>query len=60
MCYMALFILTVIGCFTDKVPIQINVTIHSMLIISIGSIKSLEQMIRMIKKIHIDKNYEGE
>jgi hypothetical protein len=31
-----------------------------MLIIAIGSIKSLEEMIRIMKKIHVDKNYEGE
>jgi minor histocompatibility antigen H13 len=31
-----------------------------MLIIAIGSFKSLEEMIRIMKKIHIDKNYDGE
>jgi len=60
MCYLALLTLTIIGCFTDKIPIQINVTIHSMLIICIGSLKSLTEMLRIMKKIHIDKNYEGE
>lgn len=30
-----------------------------MLIIALGSIKSLEEMIRIMKKIHIDRNYEG-
>jgi len=31
-----------------------------MLIIAIGSFKSLEELIRTMKKIHIDKNYDGE
>jgi hypothetical protein len=30
-----------------------------MLIIAIGSFKSLEEMLRQMKKIHIDKNYDG-
>jgi len=45
-CYSILLLLTVIGIFTDKVPIQISITVHSMLIIAIGSFKSLEEMIR--------------
>lgn len=36
-----------------------NVTLHSILIISIGAFKSLEEMLRIMKKIHIEKNYEG-
>jgi hypothetical protein len=60
LCYGALALLTVIGSFTDKIPIQINITIHSVLIIGIGSFKSLEEMIRIMKKIHIDRNYDGE
>lgn len=59
-CYMVLATLTVIGCFTDKFPIQLNITIHSMVIIALGSFKSLEEMIRIMKKIHVDRNYEGE
>lgn len=49
-----------VGQLTDKIPIQVNITIHSMLIIAIGCFKSLEEMIRIMKKIHIDKNYDGE
>ena len=60
MCYLALAGLTVAGMFTDKIPIQVNVCIHSVLIIAIGSSKSLEEMLRIMKKIHVDKNYEGE
>lgn len=58
-CYLCLLALTVVGQFTDKIPIQVNITIHSMLIIIIGSYKSLEEMISIMKKIHVDKNYEG-
>ena len=59
-CYGCLALLTLIGLVSDKIPIQINITIHSMLIIAIGSFKSLEEMIRIMKKIHVDKNYDGE
>lgn len=45
-CYSVLAILTVIGIFTDVVPIQISITLHSMVIIAIGSFKSLEEMVR--------------
>jgi len=48
-------VLTVIGLFTDKLPIQISITLHSMLIISIGSFKSVEEMIKQVKSVHIDK-----
>ena len=54
-CYIVLFALTVIGVCTDKVPIQISITLHSMLIIALGSFKSLEEMLKQIKKVHIDK-----
>jgi minor histocompatibility antigen H13 len=59
-CYLVLLGLTIVGCFTDAIPIQVNVTIHSMVIIAIGSIKSLEHMIKQMKKIHIDKIYDTE
>ena len=45
-CYSILLALTVIGIFTDAVPIQISITVHSMVIIAIGSFKSLEEMLR--------------
>lgn len=59
-CYLCLAALTAAGCVTDKVPIQLNITLHSMLIIAVGSFKSLEEMLRIMKKIHVDRNYEGE
>ena len=55
-CYSILFGLTVIGIFTDAVPIQVSITLHSMLIIALGSFKSLEEMLKQIKKVHIDKD----
>lgn len=58
-CYSILALLTVIGIFTDKIPIQISITIHSMLIIAIGSFKSLEEMLKQMKAIHIDKSGKG-
>lgn len=55
-----LFALTAIGFFTDKIPIQLNITLHSMLIIAIGSFKSLEEMIRQFKRVHIEKKAKSE
>jgi minor histocompatibility antigen H13 len=59
-CYSVLFILTAIGIFSDKVPIQVNITLHSILIIAIGSFKSLEELLKQIKKVHIDKSKDAQ
>ena len=56
-CYAILLGLTVLGLFTDKIPIQLNVTVHSVLIIAIGSIKSLETMLENMRRVWI-KNEE--
>ena len=50
-----LALLSAVGLFTDVIPIQINITLHSMLIIAIGAYKSMEEMIKQIKRIHVDK-----
>jgi hypothetical protein len=47
--------MTLIGLVTDKMPIQFSITMHSILIIAIGCFRSLEEMLRQIKNIHIDK-----
>lgn len=47
--------LSAIGLVSDIVPIQVNITLHSMLIISIGAYKSLEEMIKQIKRVHVQK-----
>lgn len=62
-CYAILAALTILGCFTDKIPIQLNVTVHSVLIIALGSIKSLEKFIDNMEKVwirneKIDENIE--
>uniref|UniRef100_A0A7S3FX05 Signal peptide peptidase n=1 Tax=Strombidium rassoulzadegani TaxID=1082188 RepID=A0A7S3FX05_9SPIT len=54
-CYSVLLLLTIVGIFTDVVPIQVNITLHSILIIGIGSFKSLEELLKQIKRVHIDK-----
>ena len=56
---MTLLGLTIFGIFSDKIPIQANITIHSILIIAIGSMKSVDELLGKIKKIHIDKSKEG-
>jgi len=58
--YGILFGLTATGYFTDKIPIQVNITLHSMLIIAIGSFKSLEELIRQFKRVHIEKKGKSE
>ena len=55
--------MTIAGLFTDKIPIQVNVTVHSVLIIAIGSIKSLEKFLESMEKVwikgeKIDENIE--
>jgi len=62
-CYAILAALTVAGIFTDKIPIQVNVCIHSVLIIALGSIKSLEKFLESMEKVwikneKIDENIE--
>jgi len=54
-CYGILFLLTFVGYFTDKIPIQLNITLHSVLIIAIGSYKSLDELLLQMKKVHIEK-----
>ena len=53
-CYLILGSLTTLGLFSDKIPIQVNVTLHSVLIIALGSIKSLETMLENMKRVWID------
>merc|ERR1711937_93659 len=59
-CFSILLLLTVIGIFTDIVPIQLNITLHSMLIIAIGSFKSLEEMIKQFRRVHVEKKAKSE
>ena len=54
-CYLILVAFTIGGMFTDQIPIQVNCTVHSILIIAIGSYKSLDEMIRQMKRVWIDK-----
>lgn len=60
MAFSILFGLTAVGYFTDKIPIQLNITLHSMLIIAIGSFKSLDECIRQFKRVHIEKKAKSE
>ena len=45
-CYSLLLGLSVLGYFSDAIPLQVNITMHSILIIIIGSAMSMEEMIR--------------
>ena len=47
-------LLTAIGAYTSRIPVQINIAMHCLAIIIIGAFKSLEKMIKNIKKLNID------
>jgi len=50
-----LVLVNIIGIFTDKIPLQFNITLQSVLIISLGAFKSVEELLKQMKRIHIDK-----
>ena len=53
--YGSLLTLNIIGIFTDKIPLHVNITLHSMLIITLGAFKSTEELLKTMKRVHIDK-----
>jgi hypothetical protein len=50
-----LVVVNIIGIFTDKIPLQLNITLQSVLIISLGGFKSVEELFRQVKRVHLDK-----
>jgi hypothetical protein len=59
-CYGILAGLNILGLYTDKIPINVNVSIHSVLIIALGSIKSLETMLVNMKRVWINNESVSE
>ena len=54
-CLATLFGLNAAGFFTDKIPLQVNMTMQALAIIIVGSKKSVQELIKEFKKIHVDK-----
>ena len=52
--------LNVAGFFTDKIPMQVNMTLQALSIIVVGSKRSVNELIKEFKKIHVDKKKSGE
>ena len=45
----------VAGFFTDAIPMQVNMTAQALAIIVLGSFRSVHELIKEFKKIHVDK-----
>ena len=54
--------LNVAGYFTDQIPMQVNMTCQALAIIVLGAFRSVHELIKEFKKIHVDKkaSKEGE
>ena len=60
LCYLAMICLSVVSSINEKlIPLHIQITVFSLSIITIGSYRSLSQMVTEMKKALIDKK-EGE
>ena len=61
LCYASMVVLSAIASFNEKlVPIHVNITVFSLAIITLGSYRSLTQMLVEMKKGLIDGKKEGE
>ena len=54
-CLGTIVVLTIVSSYTN-VPLQVNICAFSLSIIIAGSYRSLEELMREFKKIHVDKN----
>ena len=61
-CLATLIGLNAAGFFTDKIPLQVNMTCQALAIIIFGAKRSVWELIKEFKKIHVDKKagVEGE
>lgn len=61
-CLAVIFGLNATGFFTDKIPLQVNMTAQALAIIIFGAKRSVFELIKEFKKIHVDKkaSVEGE
>lgn len=58
LCYGAMIVLTIIQLFTDVLPLQLLLTVFSISMIVIGSNRSVVELIKEFKKVHVDKSKE--
>lgn len=54
-CFATILGLNVAGFFTDQIPLQVNMTLQALCIIILGSKRSVNELIKEFKKIHVDK-----
>lgn len=61
-CLGTLLTMNAAGFLTDKIPLQVNMTVQALAIIVLGSKRSVFELIKEFKKIHVDKkaHVEGE
>lgn len=61
LCYVSMIVLSAIASYNETlVPLHVNITVFSLAIITVGSYRSLTQMLAEMKKAHIDEKKEGE
>ena len=54
-CLGTLIGLNVTGFFTDAIPLQVNMTAQALAIIILGAKRSVNELIKEFKKLHVDK-----
>ena len=61
-CFATIVGLNTAGFFSDKIPLQVNMTLQALAIIVFGAKRSVMELIKEFKKIHVDKKagVEGE
>lgn len=59
-CIGTLFGMNLAGYFTDAIPLQVNMTVQALAIIMLGSKRSVFELMKEFKKIHIDKKGSAE
>lgn len=61
-CLGTLFGMNAAGYFTDAIPLQVNMTVQALAIIVLGAKRSVFELMKEFKKIHVDKkaHVEGE
>ena len=58
-CLTTIVVLTIISSFTE-VPLQVNITCFSLSIIIAGAYRSVDELMKEFKKIHVDKKSGGD
>ena len=58
-CFSTIVVLTIVSSFTE-VPLQVNITCFSLSIIIAGAYRSVEELMKEFKKIHVDKKGDAD